>query len=160
MRWDEVRKVAFPSMCIFQGFVECNSISAALRSWGRGQEVGEVVDRVQHPDSLVGKTYWQSGGAGPKASKPSPWRQEAEAGVWGVEVICSNVDGSLGEAGEENVCQGEQRWWGWTEELLCLLLLSFSLHSELCWHIIAKLDDNGVNYGAGFECVVPLLFPQ
>lgn len=40
---------------MWEGGKGWNCISAELGSWGRGQEVREVVDRVQHLDSPVNK---------------------------------------------------------------------------------------------------------
>lgn len=42
--------------------MECACISAELRSWGTEQELGDGVDGVHHPDSLVDKTVDGSSG--------------------------------------------------------------------------------------------------
>ncbi|XP_039599244.1 GTPase IMAP family member 8-like, partial [Polypterus senegalus] len=71
----------------------------------RGQG-GKIVDRVQHPDSLVDEAVRQSCGAGPEAQVPFPLREETKKGVKGVGGVSSNADGSTGETGVENVLEG------------------------------------------------------
>lgn len=73
----------------------------------RGQ-TGEVMDRVQHPDSLVDKAVCESYGVdpGPQYFLPEGRRLKWECD--GVGGVTSNADSSAGEVGVEDVCEGGQ----------------------------------------------------
>ena len=56
----------------------------------RGEMGGR--ERVQSPDSLVDEAFFQSGCARPQAAEPSPWRQEGEEAVEGMEGVTHNAE--------------------------------------------------------------------